>query len=387
MDRAATAMPSPILIYLVTEDWYFVSHRLPMARAARNAGFDVHVATRVAAHGETIVDEGFTLHPLVWQRGSTNPRSFLRSIAAVRRLYRNLRPAIAHHVGLQPSIVGSLAALGRPIATLNALAGMGYAFTSRTARAQVTKGVLSVLIRLLFRRPQSTVLVQNPDDQAALAAHGVPQDRIALIPGSGVDTDRLLPLPEPDGPITAAYVGRLLADKGLYALIDAHRRLSEGAVTARLLLAGTPDPANPASIPEDVIAAWRQLPGVELLGHVNDIRTVWARAQIAVLPSRREGLPLSLLEAAACGRPLIATDVPGCREIARNGVNATLVPVDDSTALAAALADMIEDNEKRKRYGAAGRALVEAEFSARRIGTDIVALYRRLLDAATARGA
>jgi glycosyltransferase involved in cell wall biosynthesis len=242
------------------------------------------------------------------------------------------------------------------------------------------------LIRLLFRRPQSTVLVQNPDDRAALAAHGVPEDQIALIPGSGVDMDRYQPLPEPDGPITAAYVGRLLADKGLHALIDAHQRLGEGAVTVRLLLAGTPDPSNPALIPEATLAAWRQLPGVELLGHVNDIRTVWARAQIAVLPSRREGLPLSLLEAAACGRPLVATDVPGCREIARDGVNATLVPVDDGAALAAALADMANDAEKRKRYGIASRALVEAEFSARRIGTDIVALYRRLLDAATGRG-
>jgi glycosyltransferase involved in cell wall biosynthesis len=144
-------------------------------------------------------------------------------------------------------------------------------------------------------------------------------------------------------------------------------------------LAGTPDPANPASIPPATVAKWKSQPGITALGYVADIRSVWAAAHIAVLPSRREGLPKSLLEAAACGRPIVATDVPGCREIARPGINATLVPVDDATALADAIERLAADPELRRRYGAEGRRLVEAEFSSARIGRDIVALYRRLL--------
>jgi glycosyltransferase involved in cell wall biosynthesis len=147
-----------------------------------------------------------------------------------------------------------------------------------------------------------------------------------------------------------------------------------------LLLAGTPDPENLGSIPPAELATWRSLPGVTLLGQVEDIRTLWSASHIAVLPSRREGLPKSLLEAAAMGRPIIATDVPGCREIARADLNALLVPPDDADALAAALARLAEDAALRRRFGAAGRALVEARFTAEAIGAATVALYRRVLD-------
>jgi glycosyltransferase involved in cell wall biosynthesis len=373
-------MIAPRLLYLVTEDWYFVSHRLPMARAARDAGFEVHVAARVAGHGEAITGEGFVLHPLNWKRGSANPLAFLNSVGVVRALYRALRPDLVHHVALQPSIVGSLAATGLPLAVINAIAGLGFAFTAATPQAWAARTVMTAMMRRLFNRPTTTVLVQNPDDRAALEELGIAPERIVRIPGSGVDVDRLTRLPEPAGPPVAAYVGRLLEDKGLLALMDAHARLAARGQPLRLLLAGDPDPANPASVAPNLLAQWRQRPGVEFLGHVPDIRTVWAAAHIAVLPSRREGLPLSLLEAAACGRPLIATDVPGCREVARAGVNALLVPVDDPAALADAMSQLAGDPDLRARYGAASRQLVEVEFSSAHIGREIVALYRRLLD-------
>jgi glycosyltransferase involved in cell wall biosynthesis len=374
------SIPAPRLLYLVTEDWYFLSHRLPMARAAQEAGFEVHVAARVVEHGAAIAAKGFALHPLEWRRGSSNPVDFVRSAIAVRSLYRALRPDLVHHVGLQPSIVGSLAAFGLPIMTLNAVAGMGFAFTARGAKATMLRSVMRAMMRRLFNRQNATVLVQNPDDQAALAAFGITPTKIARIPGSGVDVDRLKPLSEAGGPITVGYVGRLLEDKGLAALMQAHALLAARGQPARLLLAGEPDRANPASVSPAVLAEWRTRAGVEFLGHVADIRTVWAQAQIAVLPSRREGLPLSLLEAAACGRPLVATDVPGCREIARPGINAILVPVDDAAALADAIAQLADDPDLRARYGAASRRLVEAEFSAADVGRHIVALYRQMLE-------
>jgi len=185
--------------------------------------------------------------------------------------------------------------------------------------------------------------------------------------------------------LTAAFVGRLLEDKGIRSLIAAHRLLREKGVAVSLLLAGTPDPANPASAPIEEIEAWSREPGITWLGHVSDIRTVWARAHIAVLPSRREGLPKSLLEAAACGRPMVATDVPGCREVVIPGETGLLVPVDDPQALAAAIERLIGAPDLRARYGQAARQRTVSEFSAAAIGEATSALYRRLTAPASAR--
>ena len=369
----------PRLIYLVSEDWYFVSHRLPMARAARDAGFEVHVVTRVVDCGTEIEREGFVLHPIAWSRGSLHPLRALATIRAVRALYRRIKPDIVHHVALVPSLLGSIAALGLPMAKLNALAGLGFIYTSDSIKARLLRPIAATVLRFLLNRPNTTVLVQNPDDEALMTKLGVAKAHIARIPGSGVDTDILQPLPEPPEPVTIGYVGRLLHDKGVAVLVRAHDRLRKRGLPVRLLLAGAPDPSNPASVRPETIAEWRNHEGLELLGHVSDIASFWARAHIAVLPSRREGLPKSLLEAAACGRPLVASDVPGCREVARPGVNALLVPVDDDDALADAIAELAQDADLRARLGKASRALVEREFSSARIGAEIVALYYKLL--------
>lgn len=351
-----------------------------MARAARDAGYEVHVLTQVERHAAAIEAEGFHLHALHWRRGSLNPLNLLSIIGQVRAIYRNLRPDITHHVALQPSVIGSLAALGLPIACVNALAGLGYAFTSRDAKACLIRPVLAVLLRFLLGRPRSVVLVQNPDDRDVVRKLGIAPGRIFLIPGSGVDTAKLAPLPESGGEITAAFVGRLLDDKGVRVLVKASAMLAAQGRAIHVLIAGSPDPANPASIPQKEIETWRDVPGVTLLGHA-DIRDVWRQAHIAVLPSRREGLPLSLLEAAAFGRPIVATDVSGCREIARDGLNAILVPPDDPVVLADAIGRMAADPVLRARYGAAGRQLVEQNFSSDIVGRAIVALYDGLLAA------
>ncbi|HEY4140396.1 MAG TPA: glycosyltransferase family 4 protein [Pseudolabrys sp.] len=379
---ASTSMPrsKPVLVYLVTEDWYFLSHRLPMACAALRAGYDVHVATNVVDGGAAIEGYGFKLHPLNWRRGSARPHDLIRILGEIRALYKQLQPDIVHHVGVQPAVIGSLASIGLPIVKLHAMAGLGFAFTSKTLRARVTGFAVRLTMRALLNRPRNAVLVQNPDDRAAVTALGIALDRIFLIPGSGVDTETLTPMREPEGRMTVGYVGRLLADKGVRSLVEAFKILSGRGRDIRFVLAGEPDPANPASIPESEIAAWKQIAGLELLGHIGDIRPVWAMSHIAVLPSRREGLPKSLLEAAACGRPIVATDVPGCREIARPGVNALLVPADDAAALAEAIDRLATDADMRRRFGAAGRAMVEAEFSEHHIGQEIVALYAKLLD-------
>lgn len=371
-------MHKPILLYLVTEDWYFVMHRLPMALAAQRAGYEVHVACRVAKHGAEIEARGFTLHPLDWKRGSLNPAHVISSVQQVRSLYRRLNPAIVHHVALQPAVVGSIAAAGLPLKRVNGFTGLGYVFTSNSLRARAIRPLIVSSMRRLMNDEGSLVLVENSDDRAALIAIGIDAERLHVVPGSGIDTQTLQPLPEPAGEVTAAFVGRLLDDKGVRPLIAAHDLLRGHGEKLRLLIAGVGDPANPASIPQSEIESWRARPGVELLGHVDGIRKVWERAHIAVLPSRREGLPVSLLEAAAFGRPIVATDVPGCREIVRHDLNGFRVPPDDASALAGALTVLARDPALRARFGAAARQIADAEFSSRRVGEWMVSLYNRL---------
>jgi glycosyltransferase involved in cell wall biosynthesis len=380
LEQEREAKPPPRLLYVVTEDWYFLSHRLPMARAARGAGFEVHVATRVVDGAAAIAAEGFVLHPVPFARGRLSPPGTLATIRALRRIHRTVAPAIAHHVAVQASVLGSLAAWGRPVRCINAVTGLGYTFTSGSARAALLRPIVSALLRLLLNRPGQTVLVQNPDDRANMLALGIAAERIALIPGSGVDVEALQPLPEPQGPPAVAFAGRLLADKGIHTLIRAHRLLRERGSPVELLIAGTPDPANPASVSEQEAAGWGREPGIAWLGHVDPIVTLWGRAHIAVLPSRREGLPKSLLEAAACGRPMIAADVPGCREVVRPGETGLLVPLDDAAALAGAIETLAGSRELRARYGAAARRLAVERFSAAAIGRQTVDLYRQLVE-------
>jgi glycosyltransferase involved in cell wall biosynthesis len=369
----------PRLLYVVTEDWFFLSHRLPMARAAQAAGFAVHVATNAADGAAAIAREGFILHPVRFRRGRLSPFATLATILALRRIYRKVAPDLVHHVALQPTIVGSLAALGLPIARVNAITGLGYAFISGSARARVVRAMIGSLLRRLLDSDRSVALVQNPDDRDLLSGLGIAADRIVLIPGSGVDVVRLTPMPEPPGPVTAAFVGRLLDDKGIRVLVAAHRLLRQKGMAIELLIAGTPDPANPASVSQAEAVAWGQEPGITWLGHVDDIATVWARAHIAVLPSRREGLPKSLLEAAACGRPMVATDVPGCREIAIANQTGLLVAPDRPDALAAAIEQLAHGPELRARFGRAARRLAEERFGADAIGQAVLRLYLRLV--------
>jgi glycosyltransferase involved in cell wall biosynthesis len=253
-------------------------------------------------------------------------------------------------------------------------------FTNDTAKVRMTRAILRLALRALLKRSGAAVLVQNLDDRAVMERLGVNGDRIALIPGSGVDIDAMTPSPEPAEPITLAFVGRLVESKGIRTLLAAHDRLGQRGRDIQLLIAGLPDPANPTSIPPQEIEAWTRRPNVKHLGFVEDIGSLWASAHIAVLPSHREGLPLSLLEAAACGRPLVATDVPGCRDIARDGLNALLVPLHDTDALTDAIDHLALDPQLRRKFGRAGRELVELQFSSQRIGRDLVALYRRLLE-------
>jgi glycosyltransferase involved in cell wall biosynthesis len=373
-------MTAPRLLYVVTEDWYFLSHRLPMARAAKAAGYDVHVATRINRGKEAIEAEGFTPHSLSWQRGSLSPTHSIAGVAELRKLLHALKPDILHNISLKPVLLGGIASLGlSSIAVVNSLTGLGTLFVGNHRKSELTRPLVVAALKALLKRPNVRTIVQNPDDKRFVLGLGVPEGSVDLIPGSGVDLQHFTPLPEPPPPVTAAYVGRMLADKGVLTLIEAYSLATSRGVKLQLLLAGDTDRENPGSLAPEQLREFASAFGIRWLGHVADIREVWERAHIAVLASRREGLPKSLLEAAACGRPMIATDTPGCREIAIQGKTALTFPVDDAAALAEALTQMAGDAEMRTRFGKAARALVEEKFSAEAIGKATVALYESLV--------
>jgi len=370
------------LLFAVTEDWYFLSHRLPMARAARDAGFEVHVATRLDKGEEAIRAEGFIPHHLPLKRGSFSPVGMVKSAFGLRTLIQELEPAILHNVAMKPILIGTLAALlSGQKRVVNSLTGRGAVFTDKDRRVQFTRPLIAGLLGWLLRRDRSWTVVQNPDDANLVEGLGVAKERIVLIPGSGVETDKLTPLPVPPDPVTAAYVGRMLAIKGVPTLIEAYASLGQPEPQFMLLLAGRCDPENPGSLAPEQLKEFASAFGIEWLGHVDDVREVWKRAHFAVLASSGgEGLPKTLLEAAACGRPMVATDVPGSREIAIDGQTAIVVPPDDPQALAAALDRMASDSELRARLGANARKLVEEKFSADAIGQATVELYDAILE-------
>jgi glycosyltransferase involved in cell wall biosynthesis len=367
--------PERKLLFLVTEDWYFVSHRLALAVAAREAGYAVSVATRVRRHGEAIRAAGLRLIPFENSRSGLNPFGELWTLLRVIALSLRERPDVAHHVAMKPVLYGSLAAriAGTP-RVVNALAGMGWLFSSGHGLARALKPLVRCALRLALR--SGTVLVQNPDDAACLAGMGVPAERIRRIAGSGVDLRRFSPQPEPGGTPMVLLSARLLWNKGVGEFVDAARLLRQRHIAARFVLAGEPDLANPSAVPRERINAWVSEGVVEYPGWVEDMPRLIAASAVVCLPSYYgEGIPKALTEAAACGRAIVTTDTPGCREAVHAGDNGLLVPPRDVPALADALARLLSDPALRREMGARGRARAEREFGADDVISQTLALY------------
>ena len=374
----------PKLLFLVTEDWYFCSHRLALARAARAAGFRVVVATRVKAHAQLIEDAGLELHAIDMRRSSKHP---LRELAAVRELcalYRRVQPDIVHHVGMKPVVYGSVAArVARVPWVVNALAGLGYVFTSEQSMARRLRPFLKTALKSLLGRCNGLVIVQNPEDRQAVESLRVAPERIVLVPGSGVDTTMFCPTAEPSGAPVFCMVSRMLWDKGVGEVVAAAVRAKRVRPDIRVHLVGDPDPENPAAISLEQLRRWDGEGAVQWLGQQDDMPGVWAQSHVALLPSYREGLPKSLVEAAACGRPIITTDVPGCRDIVEHGVNGLLVAPRNGDALCEAMLTLADDGALRTRMGQAGRRRVVDRFSEAHVIAATMALYARLTNRCT----
>jgi glycosyltransferase involved in cell wall biosynthesis len=383
MDRSEAPSHRPKLLYLVTEDWHFCSHRLLLARAAKAANFDVVVATRVKDHGAQICAEGFKLVPIHLSRRSTNPLQELESMWELLRVYQDEKPDIVHQVSVKPvlygSVVGRLSGVG---GTVNALTGLGYVFSSPRLKARLLRPFVVAAYRLALNRRASRLILQNPDDEALLRALGAVHNatRLSIIRGSGVDLNAYPTRPEPGGVPLVVLPSRMIWDKGVGDFVEAARSLRARGISARFALVGDSDPDNPAAISESQLRTWHEEGAVEWWGYRKDMAEVLAGASVVCLPSSYgEGIPKALIEAASCARPIVTTDVPGCREIVRQDDNGLLVPPHDVPALAHALERLLGDATMRARMGARGRERVADEFCTELVIEATLALYRELL--------
>jgi glycosyltransferase involved in cell wall biosynthesis len=369
-----------LLLFLVTEDWYFVSHRLPLAQAAVREGFRVMVATRIGVHGDRLRDAGCEVLPLNWVRATGNPLGELRFLLGLVGHYRRLAPDVVHHVAIKPVVYGSIAAwMARVPRIVNAIAGLGYVFTTSRGLARLLRPLLRNAFRILLNRPGSWVILQNPDDRATLIREaGLKPSHAVLIRGAGVDLVEFRSRPLPEGVPIVLLPSRILWDKGIGEFVEAARSLRRRSVSVRFVLVGGLDPDNRRAVDEAKVEGWVREGIIEWWGHQSLMSNVLAQATIVTLPSfYGEGIPKALLEAAACGRPIVTTDTPGCREVVTDGDNGRLIPPRDAPALAAAVEQLLREPETLRRMGQRSRERAESEFSIEAVIRATMPLYHR----------
>ena len=388
-------MARPILLYIVNEAYFFLSHRLPIARAAQDAGFEVHVAAPDdhvwAPEGfriESLRDAGFAYHVIPLVKRGTNPVEELATFVAIFRLLWSLRPRLVHTLTIKPVLYGGLAArfAGVP-GVVAGITGLGQMFSGMGAGVAALRALAGLGYRLALGHERARAIVQNRDDGETLIRLGaLSGERLHLIRGSGVALDDFAPSDEPtiDRPLVV-LPARLIWDKGIGEFVDAARRLKSEGTRARFALVGDTKASNPRSVPEAQLKSWSEEGSVEWWGRREDMPAVLAGASIVCLPSTYgEGVPKALIEAAASARPIVATDIGGCREIVRHEENGLLVPAGDSRALAAALGQLIGDAPLRRRLGRKGREIAVAEFSDEDVAAKTLAVYRELVGSPTA---
>jgi len=367
------------ILYVFNVSWFFLSHRRPFAQAAQDEGYDVHVAAApLPGDAEKIEADGMTFHPLPFARRGMNPFNELKAIWSLYRLYAELKPDLIEHATIKPVMYGSLVAkLFSEIKIINWMTGLGYVFIANNLTGDILRTFIVQVYRFVFKRRFLKIIFENPDDRDHFIFRKViNKEQAVVIRGAGVDTELFKPSMQKVENVLIVLPARMLWDKGVGEFVDAARILKrENNIDARFALVGDCDGGNPASVSPDTLKGWENEGIIEWWGRRNDMPMVLAQAHIVCLPSYREGLPKSLLEAAASGLSIVTTDVPGCREVVRDRVNGLLVPVRDSKSLAIALRKLIESAELRATMGAKGREIVLNEFSERQTVAETLKTY------------
>jgi glycosyltransferase involved in cell wall biosynthesis len=367
------------LLFLLNDAPFFVTHRLPLAAAAVKAGYEVHVAVPYDEQAVAAIRAaGVVHHDVPLQRGARAVAGELRLIGAYWRLVRALKPDVLHAVTMKPVLYGGLVArfAGVP-AAVHAITGLGYLFLIKGALAGAQRAFVKALYRFALAHPNVRAIFQNPDDLAVFEDDRLVRPGTAvMIRGCGVDTDVFAPAPEPSGAPIVLFPARIIGDKGVREFVGAARLLKEEGIDAVFRIAGRLDPDNPTDVGEAAVRRWQDDGWIEWAGFVTAVPDAFAACHVVCLPSHREGLPRALIEAAACGRPIVTTDVPGCREVVRDGDNGLLVPVSDERAVAGALRTLIEAGDLRERMGRRGRERALDEFTVEGFVAASLAVYR-----------
>ncbi|HGS5246845.1 TPA: glycosyltransferase family 4 protein [Vibrio cholerae] len=370
------------ILFVVNAPEFFLSHRLPLAIAAQKAGFEVHVATAEGPEVQSIRSFGFVHHVVPFARCAQNPLNELKTLISLIKLFKTLKPSLVHLITIKPVLYGGVAARVTGIkAVVSAVSGLGTVFIAESAIARLRRWIVIAIYRFAFNQKRLSVIFQNPDDRdVLLSLKTLKMHQVRMIRGSGVDLLDYPFLPEPEGTSVVVMAARLLKDKGVMEFIQAAKILNERNIAVEMKLIGAPDLGNPTSVTQTELDQWAASGFVQLLGYQKNISKHYSEANIICLPSYREGLPKSLVEAAACGRPVVTTDVPGCRDAITPEKTGLLVPVKNAIALADAIETLVQDANLRKSMGQAGRALAEEVFAIENIVEQHMAIYRELLE-------
>lgn len=371
------------VLFLLNDAPFFISHRLPIAEAALSAGFEVHVA---APHHdksiEKIISSGIIFHDVPLKRGGRSLIGELKLILFYWKMIGLIRPDLIHAVTMKPILYGGLVArLRRVPAVVHAVTGLGYLFLIDGIFANVQKYIVFSLFRIVFAHNNLRIIFQNSDDlNLFLNKKIMKNENYNIIYGCGVDLNQFKFSPEPSKPTTILFPARIIGDKGVREFVDAARIIKDKGLNAVFYIAGRMDSDNPTDIGEELLNNWQRMGWIEWKGFIKNMPEIYSSSHIICLPSYREGLPRSLIEAAACGRPIVTTDVPGCREVVQDGINGLLVPARNSEALAVAISNLINDEELRLSMGRRSREIATNRFSVQQFVEESLDVYRLVLD-------
>ena len=366
-------------VLFANTDWYLYNFRIEYAKFLKSQGWDVVLMSPDGEYVEKIEALGFRHIDMEFSRKGMNPAAESDAIRRIREVYEAEQPDLVHHFTIKCMIYGSIAARQVGVKSIvNSVTGLGFVFLSDKPHVKLVRGIVKHLYKKAFKGTQ--VIFENPDDRALFLEMGlVGEDNSHVILGTGIDTDAFVPVRPPDSVPLTILPARMLWDKGIGEFVDAAAAIRKEGINARFALIGKMDEGNPACIEYETLTRWQKEGNVEWWGWQDDIYTSISLADIVCLPSYREGLPKILLEAAACGRPIVTTDVPGCRETVINGVNGLLVEVKSAESLKNALVRLINDRDLRVKMGEASRELAVSRFSNAIVNAETYKIYRAAL--------
>lgn len=368
------------LLYVGNDASYFMAHRYNLAAAAKTAGWEVHVASPASPAMDQIRQAGFVPHEIPVTRSGLRPDRELAALYSVWRLVRDLRPDLVHAIALKAIVLSGVACrLAGGLPVVFGVMGLGHVFTERSWKGYLIRGFVRALLPMIVTE-RCRLVHQNAADRDKLSFTKPLSERSILIRGSGIDVELFHPRAEPGGPFTALLPARMIWKKGIGQFVEAARRLKQDGLEVRMFLAGDTDPGNPLAIPRDQLLDWHREGVIEWLGHQTDMPGLLSSSHAVVLPTYYgEGLPQSLLEAAACARAIVTTDTPGCNDVVHHEENGLLVEPRDADGLTEALRRLIADSALRTRLGRHGRERAIEEFSTSRINAQVLQLYEELV--------